>query len=137
MPLIEIARSAAGTVMLRGPMVPASGFPFGAKPHPATTAGGFVDSGHPCRFATDGQTLIVTAPPAGITTVGAYRFVARELDHLAESLEADATLVVLPQELTGERLAGQAPDRAAVAQELQRRGVNPLIAGAFHRQQAA
>jgi non-ribosomal peptide synthetase component E (peptide arylation enzyme) len=137
MPLIEIARSALGTVMVRGLMVPASGFPFGTKPHHAMTAGGFIDSGHPCRFAADAQALVVTAPPAGIASVGSYRFAARELDHLAESLAADATLVVLPQELTGERLAGHAPDRAPVAEELRRRGVNPLITSAFSRQQAA
>ncbi len=72
-----------------------------------------------------------------MASVGAYRFVTRELDELIESLGADTTLAVLPQELTGERLAGQAADRDRVLQELQQRGVNPLIADAFQRQKAA
>ncbi len=132
-----VVRSAGGTLMLRGAMVPLAGFPLGAKPHPAATAGGLIDTSQPCRFGTDGSSLVVTAPPVGIATVGGYRFVTAALDRLAESLEADATLVVLPQELTGERLAGQAADPAPVLQELERRGVNPLIIGAFRRQQAA
>jgi hypothetical protein len=136
-PLLEIARSALGTVMLRGQAVPVSGFPLGTRPHHATSAGGFIDTGYPCRFDTDAKALVVTAPPAGIATVGFYRFVARELSRLAENLEADATLAALPHELTGERIAGHAPDRAASAQELARRGVNPLVSGAFLRPQAA
>jgi hypothetical protein len=136
-PLLEIARSVSGTVMLRGQAVPVSGFPLGARPHHATSAGGFIDTGYPCRFDAEAKALVVTAPPAGIATVGSYRFVARELDRLAESLETDATFATLPQELTGERIAGHAPNRAAVVQELARRGVNPLISGAFLRPQAA
>lgn len=136
-PLVELARGDAGTLTLRGAMVPANGFPFGAKPHPATAKTGFVDSGQLCRFAAGRDALIVTGPPPGIVGVGAYRFVARELDELAEGLGIEATLAVLPQELIGERLAGHAVDRGAVLQELQRRGVNPLIAGAFRRQKAA
>jgi non-ribosomal peptide synthetase component E (peptide arylation enzyme) len=135
--LIETARSATGTLMLRGAMVPRSGFPFGAKPRAAMTEPGFIDTGYACRFTADGQALVVTAPPAGIASIGGYRFVTRALDGLADSLEADATLVVLPQELTGERLAGHARDPAVIHQELERRGVNPLIVGAFRQPQAA
>ena len=136
-PLVELARSAAGTLALRGPMVPVNGFPFGAKPHPATAKTGFVDSGQLCRFAAGRDALIVTGPPAGMASVGAYRFVTHEIDELIESLGTDTTLAVLPQEFTGERLAGQAADRDRVLQELQRRGANPLIADAFHRRKAA
>jgi hypothetical protein len=136
-PLIEIARSASGTVMLRGQAVPVSGFPLGTRPHHAASAGGFIDTGYPCRLDAEAKALVVTAPPAGVATVGAYRFVARELDHLAQSLETGAALAALPHELTGERIAGDAPDRATVAEELARRGVNPLVSGAFLRPQAA
>jgi len=132
---VDVARSGNGTLMLRGPMVPLAGFPLATKPHPAANAAGFIDTGYPCRFGADANTLVVTAPPAGVASVGGYRFVPRELDHLGDSLLADATLVVLPQELTGERLAGHAVDRGPVLQELARRGVNPLILGAFRRSQ--
>jgi hypothetical protein len=37
----------------------------------------------------------------------------------------------LPDALLGQRLAGRARDSEAVATELQVRGVNPLITGAF------
>ncbi len=131
---IETARSAAGTLLLRGPMVPAQAFPLGAKMPLAP--GDFFDTGQPCRFAADARSLIVTGALPGTAAVGGYRFVTRELDALAERLEADATLAALPHELTGERLAGHALDRAEVVDELRRRGVNPLIVGAF-RQQAA
>ncbi len=136
-PLLEVARSTLGTVMLRGEAVPVSGFPLGSRPHHASSAGDFIDSGYPCRFDAEAKSFVITAPPAGVATVGAYRFVTRELERLTEAIEADATLMALPQEMTGERIAGHAADRAAVAQELVRRGVNPLISGAFPRPQAA
>ncbi len=131
---IETARSAAGTLLLRGPMVATQAFPLGAKMPLAP--GDFVDTGWPCRLAPDARSLTVTGALPGIAAVGGYRFVTRELDTLANHLVADATLAALPHELTGERLAGHALDRSEVVGELRRRGVNPLIVGAF-RQQAA
>jgi hypothetical protein len=130
-PVIETARSAAGTLMLRGPMVPAQAFPLGAKIQLAS--GDFIDTGQPCRYAADARSLIATGAVPGIAAVGGYRFVTRELDALAESLKADTTIMALPQELTGERLAGHARDSTEVIDALRRRGVNPLIAGAFRR----
>jgi hypothetical protein len=130
-PVIETARSAAGTLMLRGPMVPAQAFPRGAKIQLAS--GDFIDTGQPCRYAADARSLIATGAVPGIAAVGGYRFVTRELDALAESLKADTTIMALPQELTGERLAGHARDSTEVIDALRRRGVNPLIAGAFRR----
>jgi non-ribosomal peptide synthetase component E (peptide arylation enzyme) len=130
---VDVARSANGTLLLRGPMVPLSGFPLASKPPPGSNASGFVDTGYQCRFGADANTLVATAPPPGIASVGGYRFVARELDRLGDNLLADATLVALPADLTGERLAGQALDRGPVLEELARRGINPLILGAFRR----
>jgi hypothetical protein len=46
-------------------------------------------------------------------------------------LDAAATIVALPEALLGQRLAGGAPDRAAIVSELQAQGANPLIAAAF------
>jgi non-ribosomal peptide synthetase component E (peptide arylation enzyme) len=131
---MQTARSDAGTLLLRGPMVPVQAFPPGAErggeAHLAADAAGFVDTGQPCRAADDG-TLVVTGPPAGMTAVGYYRFRARAFDRLAESIGADVRLAALPQELTGARLAGEAPDRDAVFQALRLEGFNPLLAGAF------
>jgi non-ribosomal peptide synthetase component E (peptide arylation enzyme) len=135
--LIETARGPAGTLLLRGPMVPATGFPFGAKPHPAMTPAGFIDSGEPCRFAADGNALLVTGPPPGIASVGFYRFPACELGRLAESLGADVTLMTVPQEMTGERLAAQTNQRGQAVRKLRELGANPLIVEAFCRRPAA
>ncbi len=133
LPVIETARGASGTLLLRGPMAPTLAFPPGAEhggePHLSPDAGGFLDTGQICRFTPDGQSLLVSSPPAGIVTVGGYRLRARDLDGLADRF--GAMLAVLPQELTGQRLAGSAPERAAVLRQLQERGVNPLVSGAF------
>ena len=90
----------------------------------------------PARRGTDGMPAPIphgafTAPRAGITAVGFYRFRQREIDALVASASPAAVVVALPDALLGQRLAGSARERAATATELQARGVNPLIAGAF------
>ncbi len=105
------------------------GAEHGGEPHLLPDAGGFLDTGQICRFTPDGQSLLVSSPPAGIVNVGGYRLRAHDLDGLADRF--GAMLAVLPQELTGQRLAGSAPERAAVLRQMQERGVNPLVSGAF------
>lgn len=131
--MIEIARSAAGSLLLRGPMVPGHTFPLGTS---LAAPGGFIDAGYPCGVNPDGL-LTVTGAPPGLAAVGFYRFRTRELDALAARLDADATLIALPQVLTGERIAGHALDPGAVLRQLRELGVNPLIEGAFRPPQAA
>jgi hypothetical protein len=132
-PVIETGRSAAGTLCLRGPMVPGTSFPpgaeFGQPPHLPLDDTGVVDTGYPCRRERDG--LIVTGPPAGITGVGGYRFGARALEAVLGEVDVTATIAALPDALLGERLAGSAADAAAIEAELRARGANTLIAGAF------
>lgn len=139
-PVVEVARSKAGTIALRGPMVPTHAFPPGAErgplPHLAHDADGFVDTGYSCRPERDAGALAVTGGPAGIVGVGGYRFVLREVTATIDKLEVGATLAALPDALTGHRLAGSAPDRAAVRQQLIELGLNPLIAQAFRQRGA-
>jgi hypothetical protein len=128
----ELARSMAGTIALRGPMVPQHPFPPGvmAEPRLKADAGGFVDAGYPCRIDAITGTLAVTGPPPGIVSVGSYRFVTSDLQNVVERADPGAFLTALPDALAGHRLAGISgggDTRAAVA-EL---GVNPLIAEAF------
>jgi hypothetical protein len=131
----EIARSAAGTLVMRGAMVPRFAFPPGAergdapclRPDPEL----YVDTGYACRIERETGAMTVTAPPAGLMGIGGYRFALAELQRLAAEVDAGSTLAALPDTLTGQRLAGHAEDCAAVRQELAQRGVNPLIAGAF------
>jgi len=132
-PVIETMRTGTGTLALHGRMVPHKIFPPGAErgqaPHLALDDTGIVDTGYPCQREGDG--LIVTGPPAGITGIGGYRFGARALDAAVATLDAHATITALPDALTGERLAASAANTDAIQTALQRRGANPLITGAF------
>ena len=129
----ETMRSARGTILLRGPMVPVQAFPPGAEdgsePHIDVDAAGFVDARLPCR--RDGDTLTLTAPPAGTTSIGGYRFSQGAVDLAVATVDPGATIVALPDAVLGQRLAGNTRHRAEVTAELQSRGLNPLIAGAF------
>jgi hypothetical protein len=129
----ETARSARGTLLLRGPMVPVQAFPPGAEdgsePHIDVGVAGFVDARLTCR--RDGDILTLTAPPAGMTCIGGYRFSQGAVDLAVASVDPDATIVALPDAVLGQRLAGNAKHQADIIAELQSRGVNPLIAGAF------
>lgn len=131
----ETTRTVAGTLALRGPMVPAHAFPPGAErgrePHLSVDAAGFTDTGFHCRLDRDSNTLALTGAPGGITTIGGYRFRQNAVDWLVANADLDATIVALPDAHLGQRLAGSAQDRDATIAELQSRGVNPLIAGAF------
>ena len=69
--------------------------------------------------------------PAGITTVGGYRFRQREVDAVVAGANPAAVIVALPDAHLGQRFAGSAQDGAAVAAKLQALGVNSLIAAAF------
>ncbi len=133
--VIETARSDSGTLALRGPMVPSYAFPPGAErgqdAYLATDAASYVDTGFACRLDRATQTFIVTAPPPGTISIGGYRFHQREVDSLIGHADRDATVVTLPDADLGQRLAGATANRAALRAELQARGVNPLISGAF------
>jgi hypothetical protein len=123
--VIETARSNAGTLLLRGPMVPAQAYPSGDVP--GTEASGFVDTGYACR--PDVGALTLTGAPAGIAAVGFYRFPRRALEALASGSEA--TVMTVPDALLGERLVGDASDREGMHAGLQARGANPLVSEAF------
>ena len=131
--VIETTRTKSGTLGLRGPMVPAQIFPPAAAPAgaPRTAPDGIVDTGFPCRLDPATRTLALTGPPAGITAVGFYRFREREIDAVVAAADPAAVVAALPDAALGHRLAGSAREQAATAAELQARGVNSLIAGAF------
>ena len=135
MTVIEAARSSAGTLALRGPMVPTHAFPPGAErgqaPHLAPNDAGYVDTGFACRLDRDAQTLAIAALPVGTIAVGGYSFHQSEVDAMVAQVDPTATIVALPDKDLGQRLAGESADRSAMRDELRARGVNPLISGAF------
>lgn len=123
----ETSRTRAGTLALRGAMVPAHAFPSGE----ALAPDGFIDTGFHCALA--GDALAVTGAPAGLTAIGGYRFAQQAAD-AAIAADPAATLMAVPDALLGQRLAGRSPDPQALAAVLQARGVNALFVDAFpHR----
>lgn len=133
----EISRTEAGTVAIRGPMVPQLPFPPEAEragvPAMRIPADGMVNTGFTCRVerAGDRDALVVTGPPAGLVSVGGYRFGMRDLQDLVAGADRAGTLAALPDTLTGHRLAGHSADRDAIRHALAATGANPLIVGAF------
>ncbi len=131
----QIVRTDAGTLALRGPMVPRHPFPPGAEcgdePYFQADASGLVDTGYPCRINRETGMIELSGPPASIVNVGGYRFRRDDLARHVGDAEMAASITPLPDTILSHRLAGNAVDREAVRQELTARGASPLIAGAF------
>jgi hypothetical protein len=131
--LVEAARTREGTLALRGPMVPRFPFPPGATPAPgaAIDADGFLDTFYPCRVAGGSGTLVVTGPPAGMVSMGGYRFPLARLQETVSQLEPGARLAAFPDGLAGQRVAGSSAHRDAMRAALAELGFNPLVINAF------
>ena len=144
--VLNIARATAGTLALSGPMVPHAPYPPGAErggtPKLKVTDGG-IDTGYPCRADRETKQLTIDGPPAGIVSVGGYRFALRAAQDLVAGIEDGSTLAALPDMLAGHRLAGAGADRDAICDALLAHGANPLLVAAFrarnssHRASAA
>jgi len=135
--LIEAARTLDGTLALRGPMVPQHPFPGASAPDGEPRHGGdtygFIDTGYPCRYSPSSGTLIVTGPPAGVVTVGGYRFMLSRLQDAVSRIESGAMIAAFPDGLTGQRIAGIAGKRDEVQDALARLGHCPLVVDAFRQ----
>jgi AMP-binding enzyme len=135
MPIVELSATTTGTLALRGPMVPRHVFPPGIEhsdqSHFELGRDGTVDTGYPCLVDAGAKTVTVTGPPAGIVSVGGYRFPLRKLQETIGRIDGDASLVASPDALLGQRLTGTAPDLQAMQVALNGIGLNPLIALAF------
>ena len=115
-------------------MVPRFPFPPGAPPA-AVDANGFLDTFYPCRAA--GSALVVTGPPAGVVSMGGYRFILAGLQEAVSQLEPGAMVAAFPDGLAGQRVAGIAVHRDAIRDALAELGFNPLVVNAFGRAAAA
>jgi non-ribosomal peptide synthetase component E (peptide arylation enzyme) len=133
--VVELAAGQTGTLALRGPMVPRHVFPPGIErsdqPHFAIGRDGFVDTGYACRVDPLSKTLVVTGAPSGIVNVGGYRFPFAKLLATLGRIDSGASLLALPDAMSGQRLVGSATDLNAVAAALRALGLNPLVAAAF------
>jgi acyl-CoA synthetase (AMP-forming)/AMP-acid ligase II len=136
----DIARNSAGNFGFGGPMAPRHPFPpHAAKPTDSyfkTGDDGTIDTGYPCRVDPETGALVVTGPPAGLVSVGGYRFSMREVQDVVTQAEKDASIAALPDTIAGHRLAGISKDRAAMRHTLAAVGLNPLIVRAFRERGA-
>ena len=102
MPVADIARTAAGTLAMRG-MVPRHPFPLGAErlgaPYHKVDPEGFVDTFYPCRSACRAPST-VTGPPPGVASVGAYR-VLSDLESLVRRMDGETFITALPTRSPG------------------------------------
>ena len=114
-------------------MVPRFPFPPGTAPAmpAAVDANGFLDTFYPCRAAGGSGALTVTGPPAGIVSMGGYRFILAGLQEAVSQLEPGAMLAAFPDGLAGQRVAGIAVHRDAIRDALAELGFNPLVINAF------
>jgi AMP-binding enzyme len=136
----EILLTPRGTLGLRGPMVAVSAY---APPMPtgetlmSQEARDYVDTEYAARLDRATGVIRITAPPAGIMTVGGYRFLAHDLQEWSRRLGQGALLTALPDRLSGHRLAGRAQDNARAREALIELGLNPLMVEAFRDRAAS
>lgn len=132
---LEVARGVGGTLLLRGPMVPRDSFPAGlADDDPLkfkVDGAGFADTGYPCRVERGSNTILLSGPPAGIISVGGYRFAQRGFNEMLGQPKDDTALAALPDPLLNHRLAGRAPNPAAARKALTAEGAHALVVAAF------
>lgn len=135
MTVIEVARTPGSTVALRGPMVPRQAFPPGIErsglPHFEIDQTGLVDTGYYCRVDSLSKAMVVVGPPAGIVSVGGYRFSLNEIKEAVGRIDGSAKLAALPDPVIGRRLIGNAERRDMMEAALNAVGVNPIVAAAF------
>jgi len=132
--VLNVTRTPNGTLALSGPMVPHALFPPGAERGSAPKvkiAEGSIDTGYACRVDRETKLLTVDGPPAGMISVGGYRFALRAAQDLVAGIEDGSTLAALPDMLAGHRLAGAGADRDAICDALLAHGANPLLVAAF------
>ena len=133
--LIEVTRTSTGTLALRGPMVPLH--PFASDGMTArrfaVDTDGFVDTFYLCRFAPSAGGLVVTGPPAGLASIGGYRFAVASLQDVVSRIDPAAKIAAFPDGLTGQRLAGFAMRREELQGALDELGHNPLVVNAFQK----
>ena len=91
----------------------------------------YVDTGYAARRDRTSGAIHITAPPAGLSAVGFYRYRTQDLERWSAQLAPGCTLAALPDPLNGHRLAGRAADNARAREALSELGLGPLMTEAF------
>ncbi len=127
----NVSMTPNGTLGMSGALAAPPFAPYGSETVTATSGNsGYVDTGYSCRMNAGDESLIITAPPAGLVAVGGYRFAIRDLQLKIRSIDSNGVLAALPHAMLGHRLAGHA-GHAAMRDMLQTMGMNPLLPAAF------
>ena len=138
--MLNIARTPTGTLALSGPMVPHAPFPPGAErgggPRLKVTDGS-IDTGYSCRVDRETKMLTIDGPPAGIVSVGGYRFALRAAQDLRCRDRGRLDACGAARLLAGQRLAGAGADRDAICDALLAHGANPLLVAAFRARKSS
>lgn len=124
----------AGTLALRGAMIPAAAYAPQRRPREGLApqaVSDHVDTGYAARLDRRTGAICITAPPSGVVNVGGYRFLANDLNDWAQRLPQGGMLTALPDRVSGHRLAGRASDNARARAALAQLGLNPLMSEAF------
>lgn len=129
---VEILLTPHGTIALRGAMTaPAAYNPASTGDASPMSFVDYVDTGYAARRDRTSGAIHITAPPAGLSAVGFYRYRTQDLERWATRLAPGVTLTALPDQLNGHRLAGRAADNARAREALIELGLGPLMTEAF------
>lgn len=130
---VETGTSAAGTLLVRGAMVPQTAFPPGAErgdpPVWHVDGHGFHETGLAVAFGAEDGTLILTGGERGLIAVGGRRFCEADIRAAYAEAGGDIAPVVKPDPVLGERVAGVIGDGRAIqglAARLVDSGLTPL-----------
>ncbi len=118
-----------GTLGMRSPMMTPESYVPLLPPGQAVLD--HIDTGYAARIDRNTGAICITAPPAGIVSVGGYRFLSHDLNEWAKRLGQGALLTALPDRLSGHRLAGRAQNNGRAREALAELGLNPLMVDAF------
>ncbi|MBN8944675.1 MAG: AMP-binding protein [Rhizobiales bacterium] len=116
--LVETRASPAGTLALRGAMVPAFAFPPGAErglpPFWSTDAEGFFDTGLPVTTDKASRALLIADGPEGVVAVGGRRFAEADIRAAYAEAGGEIAPVLRADPVLGQRVSGIVGDGRAI-----------------------
>ncbi len=128
---VEIHLTPHGTLALRGALTVHAAYRPQHMDDALNPASDHVDTGYAARRDRTSGAIYITAPPAGLTGVGGYRFRTHDLEQWAARLAPGTILTALPDQLNGYRLAGRGGNNARAREALAELGLGPLMTEAF------
>jgi non-ribosomal peptide synthetase component E (peptide arylation enzyme) len=131
--LVETRVTAAGTMAVRGAMVPMAAFPPGAErdmpPVWSIDAEGFHDTGVPVTVDKAARMLAIAGRPEGLVTIGGRRLADSDIRQAYQEAGGEIAPVIREDAVLGQRVSGVIGDgRAAIglAERLEEAGLSPL-----------